>query len=91
MPQLRHFAVHPDYLRLGIAAAIWNRTYAGIAAQFEAENKSFPVLQVFSTLTGEPFYQSLGFVSVQRVDFQLTKDGIFPTIFMLRDPTAVGR
>jgi GNAT superfamily N-acetyltransferase len=91
MPQLRHFAVHPDYLRLGIAAAIWNRTRTDIAAQFEAENRSFPVLQVFSTLTGEPFYQSLGFVSVQRVDFQLIKDGIFPTIFMLRDPTVVGR
>jgi GNAT superfamily N-acetyltransferase len=91
MPQLRHFAVHPDYLRLGIAAAIWNRTHADIAAQFAAENRSFPVLQVFSTLTGEPFYQSLGFVSVQRVDFQLIKNGTFPTIFMLRDPTVVGR
>jgi GNAT superfamily N-acetyltransferase len=87
VPHLRHFAVHPDYARMGIASAIWQRTYREIQNQFASENLPFPTLEVYSTLTAEPFYASLGFVTVQRVEIELVKASVFPCILMRRAPS----
>lgn len=86
VPNLRHFAVHPDYLRMGIASSIWRHSEKEIQLQFESENRPFPTLEVFSTLTAESFYTSLGFVHVRRVDFNFSNDAIFPSILMRRAP-----
>jgi Acetyltransferase (GNAT) domain len=87
VPHLRHFASHPDYPRCGIASAIWKRTQQDIAHQFEVVyGRPFPVLEVFSTLNAEPFYESCGFVVVERLNIAIAKDAIFPATLMRRDP-----
>jgi hypothetical protein len=87
VPHLRHFASHPYYPRCGIASAIWKRTQRDIAHQFEVvDGRPFPVLEVFSTLNAEPFYESCGFVVVERVNVSIAKDAIFPATLMRRDP-----
>ena len=87
VPHLRHFAVHPDYLRMGIASAIWQRTRWEIQQQFASEDRSFPVLEVYSTITAECFYASLGFVTVDHVVIELVKGSTFPCILMRCEPT----
>jgi GNAT superfamily N-acetyltransferase len=87
VPHLRHFAVHPNCLRRGIASDIWNRSKSAIEARCAAEKIPFPAFEVFSTLTAESFYKSLGFEQVSRIDLELVKGATFPSILMRRDPT----
>lgn len=91
VPQLRHFAVRPDYTRMGIASKLWKITHAQVQMQFAASSLPFPILEVYSTLTAESFYESCGFVHVKRVEFQLGKNSSFPTILMRRAPTEGSR
>jgi GNAT superfamily N-acetyltransferase len=86
VPHLRHFAVHPNYLRRGIASDIWNCCKSAIEARCAAENVPFPTLEVFSTLTAESFYKSLGFEQVSRIDLELVPGATFPSILMRREP-----
>jgi GNAT superfamily N-acetyltransferase len=86
VPHLRHFAVHPNYLRRGIASDVWNCSKSAIEARCAAENVPFPALEVFSTLTAESFYKSLGFEPLSRIDLELVKGVTFPSILMRREP-----
>jgi hypothetical protein len=82
VPQLRHFATRPGWTRRGIGKALWTRTLRDISEAVGPETQ----IDVFSTLTGEPFYSSLGFVPVRRVEVTLAKDCLFPVILMRRAP-----
>jgi GNAT superfamily N-acetyltransferase len=82
VPNLRHFATHPGWTRRGVGKALWTRTWKDIS---DAVGPETP-LEVYSTLTGEPFYASFGFVPVRRVEVPMGKDCLFPVIFMRREP-----
>jgi GNAT superfamily N-acetyltransferase len=81
VPNLRHFATHPGWTRRGIGKALWTRTLRDIS---DAVGPETP-LEVYSTLTGEPFYASFGFVPVRREEVPLAKDCLFSVIFMRRE------
>jgi hypothetical protein len=81
VPQLRHFATHPGWTRQGIGKALWKRTWRDIS---DAVGPETP-LEVYSTLTAEPFYASFGFAPVKRVEVTMVKDCPFPVIFMRRE------
>lgn len=83
-PHLRHFATHPEYTRQGIAKALWGRTYTDVCQHFQTHVP--PAMEVFSTRTAIPYYQSLGFERVQDIDIPLAEDCLFPSILMKRPP-----
>lgn len=82
IPNLRHFATHPEWTRCGVGNALWTRTWTEIS-QAVGETTA---LEVYSTLLAEPFYASLGFASVKRVEIPLAKNCLFPCIIMRREP-----
>jgi GNAT superfamily N-acetyltransferase len=85
VPNLRHFATHPGWTRKGIGKALWKRTWRDISDAVGADSP----LEVYSTLTAEPFYASFGFVPVRRVEVPMGKDCLFPVIFMRREPQQI--
>lgn len=84
VPHLRHFATDPAYGRKGIATAIWNQSWNAIIEYFGAQRQPPPALEVFSSLTAEPFYASLGFQRVQSLTIPLVEDCDFPATLMRR-------
>lgn len=77
---LRHFATHPDYVRMGIAKGIWDCIRADIIARLGPDTD----LEVYSTLTAQLFYESLGFVRIATVHLPLRSDCNFPSVLMRR-------
>jgi GNAT superfamily N-acetyltransferase len=88
IPHLRHFASHPAYARQGIAAAIWKRCHDDIKKYF-AELGSFPTLEVYSTITAQSFYSSLGFETIEHLTVPLPNGADFPAILMRREPSSI--
>lgn len=80
VPHLRHFATHPQYLRKGIARAIWQQIRNDVIEKCGAETD----LEVYSTITAVPFYQSLGFQEKETIDIPLRSDCNFPSVLMER-------
>ena len=81
-PHLRHFATHPEYLRQGVANSLWNKIRQDVCQHFHVGKT--PAMEVYSTLTAESFYASLGFQSEERVTLPLGNDCDFPCILMRR-------
>lgn len=73
---MRHVAVDPCYLRRGIAASLAR------AAFHSASASGVHSLRCMSTLTAEPFYQSLGFESLQPIELTLEPGLFFPAVEM---------
>lgn len=82
VPHLRHFATHPSLARQGIAWALWQHCCRTIQEQMGA--LQLPEMEVFSTLTAEPFFRSCGFVTVQWLEVEMEKDLFFPCLLMRR-------
>lgn len=80
VPHLRHFATHPNYVRQGIGKALWSR----IRDDIISELGPITDLEVYSTFTAQPFYASLGFEPVERVQLPIHPDFTFPSILMQR-------
>mmetsp|Transcript_20387 Transcript_20387/g.36986 ORF Transcript_20387/g.36986 Transcript_20387/m.36986 type:complete len:177 (+) Transcript_20387:258-788(+) len=80
LPHLRHFATHPNFLRKGIAKALWNRIRDSIVSEMGPDTD----LEVYSTFTAEPFYTSLGFEPVETVYLPIHPDFTFPSKLMRR-------
>lgn len=80
VPHLRHFATHPNFVRKGIAKALWNRIRDSILSEMGTDTD----LEVYSTFTAEPFYSSLGFEPVETVHLPIHSDFTFPSILMRR-------
>ena len=72
-------------VRKGVGRAIWNRSWEDIA-KLSAEGTKTP-LEVFSTLTAEPFYTSVGFQKVKELTLPIAKDCDFPCVLMRREPS----
>lgn len=82
IPHLRHFACHPQWIRKGAAKAIWNKSLDEITRVMGPTTTS---MEVFSTISAEPFYRSLGFETIKTIDIPLAEDCLFPSILMRRD------
>jgi len=78
-PHLRHFATDPDWTRLGVASSVWKR----VQPELDAISN---VSEVYSTLTAEKFYGSLGYESIKSMEIPLGPNGTcaFPCILMRR-------
>jgi len=81
VPHLRHFATDPAYARQGIGRALWNRIWRDVRATLG----EITAMQVVSTVTAKPFYESLGFVSVRKLDVPLSKESSLPGYILRRD------
>jgi GNAT superfamily N-acetyltransferase len=84
---LRHFATHPDFLRKGVGRALWDQVLEDIAR--DTSDQAIPTLEVYSTLTAQPFYESLGFRTVEPIyiPIPLTVNCKFPSVIMRREVT----
>ena len=84
VPHLRHFGTRSDMARKGIGKAIWNKSWSDIVSM--SEDGPNTTLEVFSTLTAEPFYASCGFEKVKDLELPLSDECNFPCILMRREP-----
>lgn len=80
VPHLRHFATDPTCLRQGIASMLWDRIYQDVCDHFQQDDA--PMMEVYSTLTAEPFYASLGFEFVENMAIPLGDECRFPCTLM---------
>jgi len=78
--QIRHVATDPLHLRRGIGSALMARILA------EAAAAGFVTMDCLSTRTAVPFYESLGFQVLGRVEIGLAPGIVFPAVRMLRRP-----
>ena len=76
---IRHFAVHPDWLRRGIGAAILERSVD------EARRIGLRSLECNSSLVAVDFYAAHGFRDAGPIDTDLGGNLFLPGTLMLRD------
>src|ERR1700760_3761098 len=79
---IRHFATHPDSLRQGIGAGILARCLRA------AEQAGVRRLHCYSSLNGECFYRSAGFISKGLIDIPMRPGITFPVMMMIKDFSA---
>ncbi|MBO6900566.1 MAG: GNAT family N-acetyltransferase [Rhizobiaceae bacterium] len=75
---IRHFATHPEYLRLGLARRLITRCLE------EAAAKGAGLIKCQSTLQAERFYASAGFRSVGQIDVEMGPGVTLPVMQMER-------
>ena len=64
---IRHFAVHPGWIRRGIGSAIYQLCEA------DARTAGIRMFECYATLNAESFYSALGFERIAILDVQLTR------------------
>ena len=74
---VRHFGTHVDWIRRGFGTAIFAR------CKQEAFAAGIHTFKCFSSLGAEPFYASLGFRTVERIDLTIGDTMKFPTVTMV--------
>lgn len=65
---IRHFAVHPDWLRRGVGSAIYRRCEA------DARAAGIRKFECYASLNAESFYSALGFERTTIAEIQLAPD-----------------
>lgn len=75
---IRHFATHPDWLRRGLARAIF------AACEAAARSKGISRFECYSSLNAERFYQSLGFRRLRDVLVPMPGGVRMPAVLMER-------
>lgn len=78
LAHLRHFGTRAGWAGLGIGRRIYERCEAEARA---ADVKAF---ECYSTLNAEPFYASLGFERVSRIEVAMRNGAALPSILMRR-------
>lgn len=73
---IRHFAVHPDWLRRGVG-----RSLVAVCEQ-EARAAGLTELECFASLNAEAFYAALGFIPLRRHDLAMGSGTTLPSIVM---------
>jgi GNAT superfamily N-acetyltransferase len=76
---IRHFAVHPDWIKRGIGTALLTRCIT------DASLVGIHKLHCFSTLNAEPFYRASGFRTVGLIDVPMGPTIAFPAVLMERN------
>jgi GNAT superfamily N-acetyltransferase len=74
---LRHFGTHVEWIRMGLGAGIFQR------CREEARAARVHTFRCFATLGAEPFYASLGFQTVERIDLAIGSGVKLPSIIMV--------
>jgi N-acetylglutamate synthase-like GNAT family acetyltransferase len=85
-PNLRHFATRADMARKGVGSAIWDRSWQDIINM--SPDGANTTLEVYSTLTAESFYASVGFQKVEELTVHIAEHCDFPCILMRREPSS---
>ena len=73
---IRHFGTHVDWLRHGLGSGIFRR------CRMEARAAGVHAFMCFSSIGAEPFYASLGFRVVERIDLTIGSGLKFPSVTM---------
>jgi len=83
---IRAFFVHPDHARRGIGRKLLELSEKGAAGA------GFSRLEIIATLSGEPLYTSLGYISVERFEIGLANGASMPVVRMKKEqgPVAPG-
>ncbi len=76
---IRHFAVHPDWLRRGIGRAIYR------LCESSASAAGVTALECYSSLNAERFYEALGFVRIQEMAIELRPPVALRGVLMRRN------
>jgi GNAT superfamily N-acetyltransferase len=76
---IRHFAIHPHWIRRGIATRLLVRCFS------DAQSFGIRKLHCLSTLNAERFYQASGFKRIGPIDVPICSDLTFPCILMSRE------
>ena len=76
---IRHFAVHPDWIRCGVGKAIYARCV------LDARDSGVSRFECYSSLNGEAFYAALGFRRLAQIDLVLFDDVSLPSVHMVAD------
>jgi N-acetylglutamate synthase-like GNAT family acetyltransferase len=63
--KIRAFFIHPDYARMGISRAIYER------CESEARLYGFQSLELISTIPGIKFYISCGFRGLKQIEYKM--------------------
>jgi GNAT superfamily N-acetyltransferase len=73
---VRHFATHQDRIRCGVGRGLMMRSFA------DANAHGIRMMECYSTLGAERFYQALGFTSIGPIDVMMTPSIRFPAVLM---------
>jgi GNAT superfamily N-acetyltransferase len=73
---IRHFAIHPEWVRRGIGASLLARCIR------DARSLGIRKLHCFSTLNAEPFYRASGFDTIGPIDVPMGPTITFPAVLM---------
>ena len=65
LAHVRHFGIHPDWMRRGVGRALFARCVDDAGARGVGR------FECYSSLVAEEFYRALGFVAVERRDIEL--------------------
>ncbi|HEV8445293.1 MAG TPA: GNAT family N-acetyltransferase [Gemmatimonadaceae bacterium] len=76
--RIRAFFVHPDWARRGLARRLYD------TCERAASAAGFRRFELMATLPGEPLYDALGFVAVERVELMLGTGLPVPFVRMAR-------
>lgn len=76
---IRHFGVHPDWARRGVATAIYRR------CRNDARDAGLSRFECYSSLNGEAFYAAQGFRPLARIELDMSNGLRFPCVHMIAD------
>jgi N-acetylglutamate synthase-like GNAT family acetyltransferase len=76
---IRHFAIHPEWVRCGIGTSLLTRSFS------DARRLGIRKLHCFSTLNSELFYRASGFDTVGPIDVPMGTSLKFPGVLMSRE------
>jgi N-acetylglutamate synthase-like GNAT family acetyltransferase len=76
---IRHFATHPDWIRMGVAQSLMKRCCIDSKAQ------GIGKLLCYSTLAAESFYRACGFETIALLDVLMGAKVPFKTVMMQRE------
>jgi GNAT superfamily N-acetyltransferase len=74
--KIRAFFIHPDWARRGIGTMILD------ACETAARTAGFTRLEMGATLTGVPFYQARGYVTLEQLEVPLENGATMPIVRM---------
>lgn len=75
---IRHFGARPEWAGHGIGRRLYERCEA------EARAAGARVFECYSSLNAEPFYASLGFEKIARIDVPMRNGATLPSVHMRR-------
>ena len=75
---IRHFAVHPLFLRRGVGRLLYER------CESDARAAGFTAFEAWASLNGQAFYAALGFRPLGRIETPMPGGVRFPAVRMER-------